>query len=392
MKKIQKIFISNLGVLVCCIILMILVACLPLSPTEAIETSGIRQDNLPVVITTLESRQNYITYIKEKKDGVNEVWAINPETRVSTLIASGNRLYSKDWSPSGDYLLFADNFSLYIANANGSGILRVYEVKEKSFIAAWWLSDDIILFDVYVIDSNDMIWPPPRQYYVNIKNGERGQLYQESGMNDSGQYLIQGIIPADKSWIQINGFTGEVNIANLQGNITKILDGYNLRYPIGALGIEFVPEKKSIVFLAPQKDLINANESLDSLWEMPLSEKEPKLIVEETPNIQFYEYHISPNGRYLAYTYGDGSKYIISILNLQTYKFEYYWDFPYHASTPSFVWSPDSRFIAFPYANSESGTKPVTSFGIQVMDITNGSTKVLVTEDVVLGNWHYISR
>lgn len=196
-------------------------ACTQASPSELVIAPNVPQEDLPKIISTLEPKHDYIIYVKQGEVETHEVWAKNPDSEDPVLVAKGNGLLPQSWSPSGDYWLFVDNHSLYVSNADGSDIRRVYQIKDSSYIVAWWLTDQIILFDAYVYDENGRIWPPPHQYYVDIKNGETGRLDPKMEDDRGGTYLIQGIIPLSETWIQMNGFTGEFEIADLKGKHTR---------------------------------------------------------------------------------------------------------------------------------------------------------------------------
>ena len=202
-------------------ILVSLTACVPSAPTDLVVAPNVQQENLPKIISTLEPKHDYIIYVKQKEVEADEVWAKNPDSGDTVLVAEGDALFPKGWSPSGDYWLFVDNYSLYVSNADGSDIRRVYQVKDNSYIVAWWLTDEVILFEPYVYDEDGRIWPPPHQYYINIRNGETGRLDPKREDDAGGTYLIQGIIPSSESWFQVNGFTSEVELADLEGNRTN---------------------------------------------------------------------------------------------------------------------------------------------------------------------------
>jgi hypothetical protein len=295
------------------------------------------------------------------------------------------------WSPSDDYWLFGDGDSLYVTNANGSNIQRVYQYQaiDKCGRGASWLSNEVILIEGYGCDSNGKVWPPPHQYFFNMESGDDGRLDPVNEFDEYGTYMIQGEIPNMESWVQMNWYTGEVEIADLGGNHKKLLTDLELQTEFGKRSMAFIPDTNIVIFLAGRKDNEKPNGMLYGLWKMSLN-KSPKLIIEEEPGESIREYSVSPSGELLAYTYDRGLQHMIAFYNIQNEKIEYEWVFPYRLGSLRFIWSPDSLYVMLPYSTDDHETPDKITDGIQIMDISTGATKLLVDENVWMLDWHLV--
>lgn len=364
------------------LILWLLSACTP----RPIATNKVHQDNLPIVVSTLQPKQDYIFYSDWGTDG-NETWALNPENKEKILITKG-RLHPSGWSPSGDDWLFQDSDSLYIADADGSGIQRIYNFPESDNCGELvaWLSNKILLIDIYACDTRGRLLPPPHQYYLDITNGTEGRIDPVQEFDETGTFLIQGIIPEEEKWTQLNWYTGKLEIADLRGNHEPILNEMELHTEALSFSMEFVPKTTDVVFHAWRDDSNGPGEIVDGLWIMSMNTRMPELLINGYPELQIREYHVSPNGKYLAFAYDDGLQYKISFYNLQNREIEKEWNFPYRLSSPRFLWSPDSRFIALPYSSDTFDE------GIQIMDISNGQTRLLIDKNVWMSGWYDVGN
>lgn len=364
------------------LMLWLLSACTP----RTLATNNVSQENLPTVASTLQPKQDYLFYRDWDPEG-NEIWAINPESDEKILITKGS-LQPGGWSPFGNYWLFQDSDSLYIADVDGANLRRIYNFPKTDNCGELvsWLSNRILLIDIYACDTRGRLLPPPHQYYFDITNGTEGRIDPVQEFDETGTFLIQGIIHKEEKWIQLNWYTGELEIADLRGNRELILSKMDLHTDALSFGMEFVPNTKNVVFHAGHEVEGNAGEKIHGLWIMSTEMQVPELVVESFPDLQIRAFHVSPNGKYLAYAYDNEKLYNIAFYNLQSEKLEHVWNFPYRLSNPRFLWSPDSRFIAFPYSSD------TIHEGIQIMDILNGQTRLLIDKDVWMSGWYYVGN
>ena len=114
-------------------------------------------------------------------DGI-KLWSTQHETLLSTTEQNTHLLI--DWAPNGDSLLFIDKRdkkeSLWVANPNGSLLIRIHDVKGKIHHACWspdsntvlvisepYLSNKILVESINVLEGEDpiLIWEESHSLY-----------------------------------------------------------------------------------------------------------------------------------------------------------------------------------------------------------------------------------
>jgi hypothetical protein len=133
---------------------------------------------------------------------------------------------------------------------------------------------------------------------------------------------------------------------------------------------------------------IGPGEANSKLW--LVSKQERPQILFDPGNDGIDQFSVSPDERYVALTYNTLNGVFLYVFSLDNLQLLYKWVYPYELGSGFFDWSPDSRSIVLHYSGSDTGSAAV-NFGIQVMDITTGETRIILKEDVTeILDWHSI--
>lgn len=351
------------------------------SATVSTPTSIPTDISTPVLLRGLEPRKDYIFYIstQDPKGISHELWGIEPASGETALFARGID-WLLGWShPSNKWLLSTEH-ALYIANSDGSNLQKIYEDQNYTFTYSYWLSDHTILINAY----SDLVLPP--QFYIfDLMNG-----HIEDITSPDDPKFVEVVSPLTNIWIQAGWNSGTMQINDLSGHIRNLFDKMQIRVDHFDLSnIGFLPDGENFIFIARQKETLPDGNQ----WKLFLASttgNELKTLFEAKQNSTIQGFRVSPNGQYVAFLYATDGDRFVNFLNLQTQHIDYQWVYPYWPGSTVFRWSPDSKSIVLPYVSSESGTIPEVLSGIQIMNITNGETQVILSKNVEIVDWYLL--
>lgn len=349
-------------------------------PTPAIFTpTAVEPSDLPgnaesvTIHTPLSHSEEYVIYSKynASKDQ-EEIWAVSPHKLNPFLITT--RVIPRVWSPSHTLWLFTKGGSIYVANADGSGIRAVYTNEEYTGIDPFWLADSLVLFNAYKDGFS-----PPDVYSLDIGSGKATQL--SSGENK----FIQATFPSESTWLRGDWLTGSLDIIKQSGEAEKFFNDF-------AILADYLNPNQIQRINRLNKYLIVAKAQGDpdyKFWLVSNHEAPIMLFDPGDGGVNFFR--VSPDEQYLALTYVASNDTFIYFLDIDNQDLIYKWHCPYEIGSCDFIWSPDSQSIALLYSDSDVGTSDGITSGIQVMDITTGETRKILKEDVTqIIAWHFI--
>ena len=334
-------------------------------------------DSQPVIsIMPLPQANDYIIYSKYTTSEKFEVWAINQSKLTPLFITSD--FTPRSWSPSNKFWLFTGYQSIDIANTDGLGIRPVFTYKEYQGVDPFWLTDNVIIFNAY----RDYL-SLPDMYSLDVNTGVVIQLF--AGSNK----FIQAVFPFDKKWLIASWPPpSSIYIVDENGKTERFFGEYLINTDPFApyQKIQYINSLKKYLFIGKSPDDTNYK-----LW--LASKQEPHQILFDPESDGIDQFAVSPDEKYVALTYNSVRLkgvyvYIFSLDNLQLL---HKWVYPYKFGSGYFIWSPDSQSIVLHYSESNKGDSTDVNFGIQVMDITTGDTRMILNEDVTqILDWHYI--
>lgn len=338
----------------------------------------------PVFFKRLEPGKNYIFYISYQgsKGQNHELWAVDPLSGEFFQVAKGINWFL-GWSHPGNKWLLSGKHALYVANPDGSNLHMVYEDPQYTFTYSWWLSDNLILINAY-----SDLQLPPRIYILDLTTEKIDDVTTEDAPKFTAAVSLRN------TWIEASWDSGKMQVNDVSNRPYHLFDEMRIRLsPFDSSDIEFLSNADQIIFIASQ----NADSQQGSSWKLFLASTlndSLSLLFEAEKNSTINKFRISPDGRYLAFTYSTGKDTFINFLNLQTKKIDYKWVYPYWPDSNSpFFWSPDSKFIVLPYVSSGPWTVPTTRSGIQIMNISNGETKLIVdSQNVRIIDWQSYNK
>lgn len=343
----------------------------------ATKVSGEGTNDQPVTnLTPLPKFDDYIIYSKYKSSTEFEIWAINPNNLVPLFITSD--FTPRSWSPSNKFWLLTGHQSINIANSDGSGFHSAFTYKEYQGVDPFWLTDDVVIFNAY----RDYL-SLPDMYTLDVNTGAVAQLF--AGSNK----FIQAAFPSEKKWLVASWPPpSSIDIVDENGKTERFFDEYLINTDPFApyQKIQHINRLKKYLFIAKGPGDINYK-----LW--LASKQEPPQVLFDPESDGIDQFTVSPDERYVALTYNSVRLkglyvYIFSLDNLQLL---YNWVYPYKLGSGYFIWSPDSQSIVLHYSESNAGNSTNVNFGIQIMDITTGETRIILNEDVTqILDWHFI--
>jgi hypothetical protein len=343
------------------------------NPTE-VETSGSPGNAQSVIIhMPLSHSEEYIIYSKyDASKDQEEIWAISPH-KLNPFVITTNAT-PRVWSPSNTLWLFTKGGSIYVANADGSGIRAVYTNEEYTGIDSFWLTDSLVLFNAYKDGFS-----PPDIYSLDIDSGKVTQL--SSGDNK----FIQTTFPSESTWLQGDWLTGSLDIIKQSGEVEKFFSDF-------AILADFLNPNQIQRINRLNKYLIVAKGQEDPNYKFWLvSNHEAPIMIFDPGDGGVNFFRVSPNEQYLGLTYVASDDTFIYFLDINNQDLIYKWRCPYEVGSCDFIWSPDSQSIALLYSDSDVGTSDAITSGIQIMDITTGETRKILKEDVTqLLAWHFV--
>lgn len=343
----------------------------PVTPMKTPRLQG--TDTLTTNHKPLPHPEEYIIYSKyDASVDQEEVWAISPDRLAPSLVTVG--MVPRAWSPSNKLWLFTLGGSIYIANADGSGIRAAFNSKEYTGVDPFWLTDNLILFNAYLD-----VFSPPDIYSLDIDSGKISQLYPEENK------FIQATFPSDGTWLRGDWMTGSLDLVHQNGEIEIFFNDFVI------LADYFNPHQIQRIDLL-DKYLIVAKGQGDSDYKFwLLSNNEAPVMIFDPGNESVNFFMVSPDEKYLALTYVTSEGTFINFLSLENQQTVYQWPCPYKIGTCNFTWAPDSQSLALLYSDSNFGVDNGIASGIQIMDVATGETKIILNEDVTqIFDWHFI--
>jgi hypothetical protein len=280
------------------------------------------------------------------------------------------------WSPSNKFWLFTGNGSLYVANADGSNIHAVYTYENYQAVEPFWLTDNIILFNAY----KDIVSQPPDIYSLDVDSGAIVQLFPKENK------FIQATFPSKKKWLLADWPIGPLVLIDENNKIETFFNNFSIPtnifspYP----PIQHVNKLDKYLFKARGYE-----EASYKLW--LVSQQDTPQVFFDPGSDGFDQFAVSPDEQYVALTYNTLTGVYLYIFSLENAQLLHKWAYPYTLSTGRFIWSPDSLYIVLPYSQLGAGTSTEVHFGIQVMDIKTGETRVILNEDITeILDWHSV--
>jgi hypothetical protein len=340
----------------------------------ALETFSLQETTEPAAnVTPLPRPGEYIVYSKYNVlDAKDEIWAIDPHRQNPFLITVD--MIPRTWSPSNSLWLFTLNGSIYVANADGSGVRAIYNNKDYTGVDPFWLTDNLVLFNAY-----KDIFSPPDIYSLDIGSGKITQFYP--GENK----FIQTTFPFEGTWLRGDWLTGSLDLVHQNGETEKFFSDF-------VILADYFNRHQIQLIDTLNKYLIAAKGQGDSIYKFWLvSNNETPAMLFDPGNEGVNFFMVSPDEQYLALTYVTSEGTFLNFLSLENQELAYQWPCPYKIGPCNFIWSPDSQSIVLPYSDSDLGTADGITSGIQVMNIATGATRIILNEDVTqILDWHFI--
>jgi hypothetical protein len=337
--------------------------------TEIIRlTPTIQSTSSPTSSTTPQTEetvtatcQSYIVF-RRPGDGTTDTWLVKPDGSDAHMVASG--YLPEFWSPSGRHLLLYKPGALYVAYADGSNPEPVYQLEGMDLGFSQWLTDEMLLVEVRYD-----IYSPPHIYYLNLNTGELQKP------NPDYQRLIEAVSPMGTFWLQST--IEDIEIADLSGNriIAYLPGGAGSTQPLLNPGIAFIPGTDAVIHRGCVGDPVGSSESCH-IYRTEISNEEagiPQAIFDVDPDSMIGGFRVSPDGRYLAFTYDTSTtNWQLYLLNLETLNIDYQWLYPDQSNAERFLWSPDSEWVLIPFSNHKTGW-----FGMSILNIKTGEIETV---------------
>jgi hypothetical protein len=345
------------------------------SPAAVVATSSstdlpnaTTNDQPEIDLSSLPQSEDYIFYISFETNTDYKIWAINPSKQIPVFVTANFAL--RDWSPSNKFLLFTGGQSIYIANSDGSNARAVHSYNDYESVELFWLTDDVVLFNAY----KDTISLPPDMYSLDINSGAVTQIFPESSK------FIQAAFSSEEKWLLAGWPVGPLEIVDKNGETEKFFDEFSIPTNI------FSPYPPVQRINRLDKYLFKADAPGDANYKLWLvSKHEPPQVLFDPGIDGIDQFTVSPDEQYVAFTYNTLQGVYVYIFSLDNLQLLYKWIYPYELGGGFFVWSPDSQSIALHYSDSD------VFFGIQVMDVTTGRTRIILQEDITkILDWHFI--
>lgn len=340
---------------------------------------GSNLDSSVIGLMSLPQPEDYIFYLKFETNTDYKIWAINPNELTPRFVTSAFTL--RNWSPSNKFWLLTGNRGMYIVNADGSELRRIYTYRTKyKGIDPFWLTDDVILFNAY----EDPYFLPPDLFSLDINTGKVTQLFPGSSN------FIQAVFPDEKRWLLASWPSGSLDLVDQNGNTENFFDNFSFVTDPNASyhKIQRINHLDKYLCIAKAAGEDNYKLWLFSIGEVPQVFFDPG-------NEGIDQFTISPDEKYLALTYNSvklGGTYLY-VFSIDTKELLHEWVYPYKLSREPFIWSPDSRSIVLHYSESGVGRYNTVNSGIQIMDVTTGETEIILKEDVTfIIDWHVIGK
>ncbi|MCP4544288.1 MAG: hypothetical protein GY832_44825 [Chloroflexi bacterium] len=279
-----------------------------------------------------------------------QTWVMNPdgtETQLALDISFPTRGIM--WSPDGTRMIFTANAtpnraSLWIANADGS---EPHQLSDE-FSGAIWLTNEILIARKFEEDQNVS---SVANYVFDLRD-QTMQLYS---------YGYEDIIPFPSSarWLTLNGFSGFL-LHNIDGN-TRI--PFPRLFPTSAQAFDVAPSEQAIIICHNT----TSETSRGGLYRAILDQGElgkPNLVY---PLDGCLCVRWSPDGRYIALLDNQNVLYILDATTFSLLRSFYIGPL----ITDSFIWSPDSKFVAVRrhYGEPGPGPKEIARVNVETKEI-----------------------
>lgn len=351
----------------------------PKTPTSIILTNEPEKKPEIQPVKTIENNKDYIFYTKiNSETGHTEVWALDPDTGVKTLIFIGRDIWPFGWSPSGKYWLLNTENGLYVSQSDGSNLQQVLNTENYEYVTGSWLSETSILVNVF-----PNINQAPEIILIDLQRGTSTKL------NFDRPYAVVATSPSTGEWIVSPWNAGALEIIDnsLQGE--PILKEFFIsRSGFGFSDIQFTPTSNSLLFIG------NRYLEDEHLWISAEDFGEPQSLFTGIEHGSFDYFQVSQDGRFvgLVYKVADANKDTITIyiIDLASKQVVYQYVYEYSITSLMFDWSPDSSSIVLPYEEGEPGFIN-SDAGINVLELDSGTiTPVITTTIRSIAGWHFV--
>jgi hypothetical protein len=336
---------------------------------------------VPQLISRMQLHKDYIIYVDQNtQDKQNEIWALSPGDGAPFIVLKGDGLWPNGWSPSGSYWLLCGKSQLYVASADGSGIHQIFQNQNYVLLDAIWLSDTIVLVNAYF----DLQYSPDI-FQIDIERNEIKKISLD------GLTQVLSVNIPNGEWIGLFNERG-LKLIDQQQQVRAFLDQFYIDTPqrFGFDSIQPLQDSDGFVFIGVEKKL-----ERKGLWKASTSQSTTQLLFGEAEKEGYISsFRISPDGQLAAIVYPTSPDIYFYVLDIQSGRLLHRWVSPYTIGTPYVHWSPDSRYIVFPYQSMAPGEPANESdivFGIQIMDVITGETQVLLKSDIIgIMEWHFL--
>lgn len=328
---------------------------------------------VPKLLAPLPTGKDYIIYtVWNSAEKQNEIWAHNPDDGEAFVMFRSGEIWPGNRSSSGSLWLFGDSSAIYVANADGTGIRLVYQNPKYIRMQADWISETDIMVEAFQ-DLSEY----PDIYRINTETGKA------EGIDIKGIKYIQAVCIEKNVWIGWDSALDIVRVVDQGLDTYPILENYH-DVSVDIFDhdeIQFLPGSDEFIFIASDIGLDNY-----SLRKSSLSGSEVSTLLEPAENEYNLEFQISPDGYFVGVVYETLEGNYFYVIDLSTGNLIYHWVFPYTIGSTHFIWSPDATQIALPYFEGVTGSGSEIVFGIQIMDLATGETRVVLKRDVLWFN------
>jgi Tol biopolymer transport system component len=314
----------------------------------------------------------------DKKQDI--IWALNPKRQTPIKIVEG--LWPSAWSPSGKRWLLKTDNALYVADADGFNIHQVYQDPHYLYLSATWLSDTVLIVNAFSDLSSQ-----PDIYQINIETGEIKQIIID------GLAAAISVAVSNNVWFGVfDGYDGHrIQVLDQAFNMTPVLNNLKVSIsPFGFDSVQFLPTTDDFIFIGADK-----NNDKYVLWHASLSNPSPQELFISNEDGFISDFKISPDGKSVGLIYMSTSFTYFDVVDISSRQLIHKWLYPYSIGTSTIHWSPDSKYIVFPYQSIDIGqaaTSADITSGIQIMNIYTGEIDVLLKEDVNIVDWHSLKE
>lgn len=318
-----------------------------------------------------QPKQQLIAYRSD-----SQMWTMWPDgTQVMKAIGLDFATANLKWSPDRTQIAFtvikaSNQSSIWIANSDGTIPKQVS--KEFDYVSAVWLNDNVLLTRV-ITDNNSL--PPAYDEYTNYILDLQNDTMRE--YSKGPQDVVP--IPPGNRWLAWNGHLGLV-LYDLNSNAWTLSPGL---LPIGPYAFDASPTGNTIMVCQHSM----SDGVLPGLYAATLEQNgagEPTLVYPVEKGMCVYV-RWSPDGKRVAFLDSQNTLYLLDTTSFSLLRSL---EIGPLVET-SFIWSPDSKFVAVSrhYGEPGAGPKEIARVDIEtgeVIRLTDNTSVEILTDWVSL--------